>query len=74
MRPGPTPNGLPRAWPFTPPTASSRNQEYARTHYIDRRQQEVDDYVLNCYVRHLKYPEILPEGECPRISNAPAGV
>ncbi len=46
----------------------------ARTHYIDRRQQEVDGYERNCYVRHPEYPETLPEGECPRISNAPAGV
>ena len=49
-------------------------EEYARTHYVDQWQREVDDYYLNFYVRHPEYLEMLPEGERLRISNSLSGV
>ena len=49
-------------------------EEYARTHYIDQWQQEVDDYYLNFYVRHPEYLEMLPEAERLRISNSLSGM
>lgn len=49
-------------------------EEYARTHYVDQWQREVDDYYLNFYVRHPEYLEILPERERLRISNSLSGV
>lgn len=49
-------------------------EEYARAHYIDRWQQEVDDYYLYFYVRHPEYLEILPEAERLRISNSLSGM
>ena len=49
-------------------------EEYARTHYIDQWQQEVDDYYLNFYVRHQEYLEMLPEAERLRISNSLSGM
>ena len=49
-------------------------EEYARAHYIDRWQQEVDDYYLNFYVRHPEYLEMLPEAERLRISNSLSGM
>ena len=49
-------------------------EEYARTHYIDQWQQEVDDYYLNFYVRHPEYLEMLPESERLRISNSLSGM
>ena len=45
-------------------------EEYARTHYIDQWQQEVDDYYLNFYVRHPEYLEMLPEQVQLAISNS----
>ena len=45
-------------------------EEYARTHYIDQWQQEVDDYYLNFYVRNPDYLEALPEEERLEISNS----
>ena len=49
-------------------------EEYARAHYIDRWQQEVDDYYLYFYVRHPEYLEMLPEAERLRISNSLSGM
>lgn len=49
-------------------------EEYARTHYIDQWQQEVDDYYLNFYVRQPEYLEMLPEAERLRISNSLSGM
>lgn len=49
-------------------------EEYARTHYIDQWQKEVDDYYLNFYVRHPEYLEMLPEAERLRISNSLSGM
>ena len=49
-------------------------EEYARTHYIDQWQQEVDDYYLNFYVRHPEYLEMLPEAGRLRISNSLSGM
>lgn len=49
-------------------------EEYARTHYIDQWQQEVDDYYLYFYVRHPEYLEMLPEAERLRISNSLSGM
>ena len=49
-------------------------EEYARTHYIDQWQQEVDDYYLNFYVRHPEYMEMLPDAERLRISNSLSGM
>ena len=45
-------------------------EEYARTQYLDRWQQAVDDYYLNFYVRCPQYLEKLPENLQLAISNS----
>lgn len=36
-------------------------EDYARQHYVEQWQREVDDYYLNFYVRHPEYLDMLPE-------------
>lgn len=45
-------------------------EEYAREHYVDQWQQEVDDYYLNYYVRHPEYLEALPESKQLEVSGS----
>ena len=49
-------------------------EDYARKHYVDQWQREVDDYFLNFYVRHPEYLEMLPEAERLNIAGSLSGV
>ena len=44
-------------------------EDYAREHYTDRWQSEVDDYRLNFYVRRPEYLSALPGKQRLEISN-----
>ncbi len=49
-------------------------EEYAREHYVDKWQQEVDDYYKNFYVRHPQYLSVLPEQYQNNIENSVGSV
>lgn len=45
-------------------------EEYAKAHYIDQWQREVDDYYQNFYIRNPEYLSALPEAYQYNISNS----
>lgn len=48
--------------------------EYAKAHYVDQWQQEVEDYYQNFYIRNPEYLSALPETYQYNISNSLAAV